>query len=53
MSSTKESSAGSFLKQGSILAAASILVRIIGLIYRVPMANVIGDEGNLVEVNNS
>ncbi len=46
MSSTKESSAGSFLKQGSILAAASILVRIIGLIYRVPMANVIGDEGN-------
>ena len=32
MSSTKESSAGNFLKQGTILAAASILVRIIGLI---------------------
>lgn len=35
-----------FLKQGSILAVASILVRMIGLIYRIPMANVIGDVGN-------
>lgn len=39
-------SAGGFLKQGSILAAASILVRMIGLVYRIPMANVIGDVGN-------
>lgn len=38
--------AGGFLKQGSILAATSILVRMIGLIYRIPMANIIGDEGN-------
>ncbi len=38
--------AGSFLKQGSILAATSIIVRMIGLIYRIPMANIIGDEGN-------
>lgn len=36
----------SFLKQGGILAAASILVRFIGLLYRIPMANIIGDEGN-------
>ena len=35
-----------FIKQGSVLAAASILVRIIGLIYRIPMNNIIGDEGN-------
>lgn len=35
-----------FLKQGSILAVASILVRVIGMIYRIPMANIIGDEGN-------
>ena len=35
-----------FLKQGSILAVASILVRLIGMIYRIPMANIIGDEGN-------
>ena len=38
--------AGNFLKQGSILAATSIIVRMIGLIYRIPMANIIGDEGN-------
>ena len=34
-----------FLIQGSILAAASILVRLIGLLYRVPMQRTIGDEG--------
>lgn len=34
-----------FLIQGSILAVAGILVRIIGLIYRLPMTNIIGDEG--------
>lgn len=46
MGSSKESTAGGFLKQGSILAIASIMVRIIGMVYRVPMANIIGDEGN-------
>ena len=34
-----------FLLQGSILAAASLIVRIIGLIYRIPMTRIIGDEG--------
>jgi stage V sporulation protein B len=34
-----------FLVQGSILAAASILSRIIGLLYRVPLYNIIGDAG--------
>jgi Membrane protein involved in the export of O-antigen and teichoic acid len=34
-----------FLIQGSILAAASLIVRIIGLIYRIPMTRIIGDEG--------
>lgn len=34
-----------FLKQGSILAVASILVRMIGLLYRIPMVNIVGDEG--------
>ncbi len=41
-----KSAAGGFLKQGSILAVASILVRMIGLVYRIPMVNIIGDEGN-------
>ena len=35
-----------FIRQGSILAVASILVRLIGIVYRIPMSNIIGDEGN-------
>lgn len=31
--------------QGTILAVAGLIVRIIGLIYRIPMTNIIGDEG--------
>lgn len=35
-----------FLVQGSILAIASILSRIIGLLYRIPLVNILGDNGN-------
>lgn len=45
MAKTKERSGGGFLVQGSLLAAAGILVRIIGLAYRIPMQNKIGSEG--------
>lgn len=34
-----------FLVQGSILAFAGILVRVIGIIYRVPVNNILGEEG--------
>lgn len=34
------------IKQGTILAAASVISRIIGMLYRSPMAAVIGDKGN-------
>lgn len=37
---------GNFVVQGSLLAAAGILVRIIGMVYRVPLAAIIGEEGN-------
>lgn len=40
------SSAGSFVVQGALLAAASIVVRIIGMLYRVPLTAIIGTEGN-------
>jgi len=40
-----------FLVQGSILAAASLIVRIIGLLYRIPMVNIIGDEANGIYTN--
>lgn len=36
----------SIIKQASILAAAGILVRIIGLLYRSPLNMMIGDEGS-------
>lgn len=35
-----------FVKQGMILAIASIVVRLIGLLYRIPLTNILGDEGN-------
>lgn len=35
-----------FIKQGTILAAASVLSRIIGLLYRSPMTAIIGDDSN-------
>lgn len=34
-----------FLIQGSILAIAGVLVRVIGIIYRVPVNNILGEEG--------
>ena len=35
-----------FVVQGVILAAAGIIVRLIGMFYRIPLTNIIGDEGN-------
>lgn len=40
-----------FLIQGSILAITSLLVRIIGLLYRIPMQNIIGNEGTGIYSN--
>ncbi len=34
-----------FLVQGSVLAIASIISRIIGLVYRIPLIGIIGDKG--------
>ncbi|MBE5959084.1 MAG: polysaccharide biosynthesis protein [Lachnospiraceae bacterium] len=36
----------SFIIQGSILAFAGILVRVIGLIYRIPLNRILGNVGN-------
>lgn len=41
-----KSKTNEFIAQGSILAIASILVRLIGMVYRIPMTSIIGDEGN-------
>lgn len=42
----KKTNSTAFVVQGSILAIASILARVIGLIYRVPVTRIIGDYGN-------
>ena len=41
----KSSKKNNFIIQGSLLAFAGILVRIIGLAYRVPLLNIIGEGG--------
>lgn len=35
-----------FIREAGILAAAGIVVRIIGILYRTPLVMIIGDEGN-------
>lgn len=42
----KSNSKSNYLFQGAILASASIVVRMIGLIYRIPLGRIIGDVGN-------
>ncbi len=42
----KKNSDASFIVQGSILAAASIISRIVGLLYRMPLKAIIGKVGN-------
>ena len=46
MEMTQERKQHTFLMQGSILAIAGIFVRIIGLLYRLPMIRIIGTEGS-------
>ena len=42
----KTSKSSNFIMQGGILAIAGIISRLIGLIYRIPVTNIIGNEGN-------
>ncbi len=41
----KSKTSGTLAVQGSILAATSLLVRLIGFFYRIPLVNVLGEEG--------
>lgn len=45
MSEGQKKISRNFLVQGSILAAAGIIVRLIGLLYKIPMTRTLGDEG--------
>lgn len=43
--SDKQKKSSSFLVQGMILAFAGIVTRLIGIAYRIPVNNILGDEG--------
>ena len=43
---SKKKNDTSFLVQGFILAIASLVSRVIGLVYRIPLTAIIGDHGN-------
>lgn len=42
----KNKSGNGFLVQGSILAGAAIIAKVIGMLYRVPLQNILGNQGN-------
>lgn len=43
---SQQKNKSSFLTQGIVLAIASVIVRLIGLLYRIPLTKIIGDDGN-------
>lgn len=45
MGNKRKKNSTSFLVQGSILAIASLVSRVIGLIYRIPLTRILGDLG--------
>ena len=45
----KKNKAANFVIQGSILAMAGILVRIIGMLYRMPLNDIIGKQGKALK----
>ena len=45
MPQKKKAYESNFLMQGTILAAAGIIVRLIGFLYEIPMTRILGDEG--------
>ena len=45
MSENKSETGKNFLVQGSILAIAGVITKIIGAVYRIPLVNILGDKG--------
>lgn len=42
----QKTAGGDYIVQGSILAAAAMISKVIGVVYRIPLTNILGDEGN-------
>ena len=45
MAAKKQQKEKNLLVQGSILAVAGVITKIIGAVYRVPLVNILGDKG--------
>jgi len=45
MGNSRQRAGKKLIVQGSILAIASIIVRLIGIVYRIPLTNIVGNEG--------
>lgn len=45
MATQKRTREQNFLVQGSILAVAGVITKLIGAVYRIPLTNIVGDEG--------
>ncbi|MCR4715734.1 MAG: oligosaccharide flippase family protein [Lachnospiraceae bacterium] len=43
---SENSKSNNFIVQGTILGVASVIVRLLGLLYQMPVAHIIGDMGN-------
>ncbi|MCL2576347.1 MAG: polysaccharide biosynthesis protein [Defluviitaleaceae bacterium] len=48
METKRENSGNNFVRQAVILAFAGIFARILGFVYRVPLTDLIGDDGNAI-----
>ena len=46
MNTGKKSKKDDYIVQGAILACAAVIAKLIGVVYRIPLANILGDEGN-------
>ncbi len=46
MNTGKKSKKDDYIVQGAILASAAVIAKLIGVVYRIPLANILGDEGN-------
>jgi stage V sporulation protein B len=46
MGNRRRNSESNFIIQGSILAVTSVICRLIGILYRIPLTNIIGNKGN-------
>ena len=53
MSEKAKKSGKNFMVQGSILAIAGVITKIIGAVYRIPLVNILGDKGCLLYTSDA